>query len=117
MPSTVDTYLYADDTFVVSGNSKNEIYNSLNNALTCTGVWYRNHKLHLNVNKTKLMFFDTTPKLKVISNLPPLKYNDNTVEEVTTFKYLGVILDQRVTFDQHVTYMRRKVVTKMKTLG
>ncbi len=51
-------YLYADDTAIaVSGNNSDDIVNNLKDELTKANNWLCEHKLSLNLSKTKLMFF------------------------------------------------------------
>ncbi len=56
-------------------------------------------------------------QLKSVSDLRPVHYDENVVEEVYSFKYLGIVLDPRISFDLHVKYMRKKVFANMKPLG
>ena len=61
----------------------------------------------------------------VLWNLPRLTkldithmlFNDEEIEFVDQFKYLGVILDGSLKFKPHVDYLVRKVTPKLRTLG
>ena len=55
------------------------------------------------------MTFGRSHRLKAMNDMEPIKFNNNVVEEVDHFKYLGVILDQNITFEKHVNYLRSKV--------
>ena len=62
------------------------------------------------------MLFGTNQKLSRCVDLD-VTYNGVQVENVSKFKYIGVMLDQSPKFDEHVKYVKRKVYTKMKALG
>ena len=47
-----------------------------------------------------------------IDNLPVIHYNNEHLEWVTTFRYLGVLLDQNLNFIQHV----REKITKLSKI-
>ena len=85
--------LYADDTAILcSGNSIDEINETLCSELKVASEWMYKHRLTLNYTKTKIMYFGTQVKLnKAI--LPALSFNGTDIEIVRNFKYLGVMLD------------------------
>ena len=78
--------------------------------------WMAKNHLTLNVSKTKCMIFGTPHTVSQVEN-PTLLLNNVEVEIVTNFKYLGVVLDQKLTFSDHVTYMKTKIVPRLKMLG
>lgn len=71
--------------------------------------WLIVNKLSLNVSKTKFMLF-----LQSHSGRDPsfenLSFDFGTIQRVETFDYLGLVLDQGLTFKMHV----RKVVKKIQ---
>ena len=81
--------MYADDTtlFCNFDNTQNEF--TINNELDNVYRWLCSNKLSLNVIKTKYMCFHT-PKRKVV--FPDLKINNITIDKVTDFKFLGLII-------------------------
>ena len=58
--------------------------------------WCTDNYLELNVDKTKELVIETTH-----TALNPLLINGKTVEQVDSFKYLGLTLDKKLRFDQH----------------
>ena len=118
MPPGIQTFLYADDTALVStGNSIDETSDKLIAALEDAGKWFQDHKLCLNIQKTKHMVFSTSHRLKTTTDIKPVTVNGTTVEEVTQFKYLGILLDHHLSFKSHAAYLRRKIFAKLKVLG
>ncbi len=61
------------------------------------------------------MLFGTAHKLKII-NHQPLRMNNEVVERVNTFKYLGVYLDTHLTFDFHIDKVYKKTCSKVGLL-
>ena len=118
MPPGIQTFLYADDTALVStGSSIEQTSDSLTVALEHAGRWFEDHKLSLNIKKTKHMVFGTVQRVNNNTIVKPVVVNGNTVEEVQEFKYLGIVLDRHLTFKSHAAYLRRKVFVKLKVLG
>ncbi|KAK2182508.1 hypothetical protein NP493_352g03041 [Ridgeia piscesae] len=69
--------------------------------------------LHLNVSKTKEMCIDFRRNRTVIS---PIVINGEPVEQVDSFKYLGVILDEKLSFTEHVTAVQKKFQQRLHVL-
>ena len=52
-------------------------------------------------------------KLKKVCH-PPLRFNNNNVSQASSQKHLGLTLDNRLTFDEHLTNVSNKI---SKTIG
>ena len=95
---------YADDTLIV-GNIVNDDSTRYRNVIDVCVDWCTDNKLVLNETKTKELIFDFR-RIKapqediVIKNVP--------VEIVHSFKYLGCIIDDKLTFQQHADYVLKK---------
>ena len=68
--------------------------------------WLCSNKLSLNVSKTKYMCYHT-PKRKVI--FPDLKINNITIDRVTDFKFLGLIISSNLKWNKHIDHISIKV--------
>ena len=75
-----------------------------------------NHKLSLNLKKTKIMFFGMTARLPKLDDIV-VSIGDTVIEHVDIYKYLGVMLDSRLSFSKHIDMVRNKAIPKIKTLG
>ena len=75
--------------------------------------WCSNNFLHLNVSKTKEMCIDFRRNRTVNS---PIVINGEPVEQVDSFKYLGVILDENFSFTKHVTAVQKKSQQRLHVL-
>ncbi len=105
--------LYADDTAILcTSESYLDVILSLRIEMDNVVQWLRLNKLTLNVKKTKLMIFGTQQKLKNIKH-SPLYINNEIVENVEIFKYLGMILDPSLTFSAHINKLYKKTCSKI----
>ena len=68
-------------------------------------VWLASNKLTLNVKKSKFML--VTNKL----NIPDfcVKINDSPLEICKSYKYLGVVIDDKLKWDAHIKYISTKI--------
>ena len=101
-------YEYTDDPVIaVKGTSGLEIMESLSREQSKASDWFDKHKLSLNLTKTKVMFFRTSSKLPRTDEIK-VQFQQEYIEPVTSYKYLGITLDSRLTFSQHVEVVRKK---------
>ena len=99
--------LFADDTNLIStlcsfdvniDNNCNSLQLSTNikKELKNIPIWFEINKLSLNVKKTKFMIFHH--KQRNLENLiPQLNLNEQIMEEVSDFNFLGLTIDRHLT--------------------
>ena len=70
--------------------------------------WLDKNKLTLNVKKTKTMRYCRSTKTEE----RPVNYflNDTQIEDVECFKYLGILLDCKLNFHQHIDKVKNKTL-------
>jgi len=91
--------MFADDTVLSKcGNNLQTLINDLNEELNKLNDWCNFNKLALNTEKTKWILFTN----KVAPIHPPLVINDNSIEKVDLFRYLGFNIDSKFSFRQHI---------------
>ena len=91
--TSAEASLYADDTVVYTVDVDMEVaMTNLQSNLNHIGEWCNRNKLTINVGKTKAMIFGTRNKIKRYRT-GKLTLNGRGVDFVTSYKYLGVILD------------------------
>ena len=105
-----NTKLFADDTSLFS-----VIHNSvittleLNTDLSRTKQWAFQWKMSFNPDPNKqdqeVIF---SRKLEKVCH-PPLRFNNNNVSQASSQKHLGLTLDNRLTFDEHLTNVSNKI--------
>lgn len=110
-------HLFADDTMLyISGENVSEIINIINSELANLYKWLCDNNLKVNIDKCKWMILGKKNKLKKIILTDHVKLNNQTLEKVAEIKYLGVILDEQLTFKQYVVYIVKKVAKKINFL-
>ena len=84
--------LYADDTVIYCyGSSSRELSEKLNRDLLTVAQWMNEHKLTLNLEKTKCILIGSNRKLE--SKVPlTVSILDHKVDNVSSFKYLGIFI-------------------------
>ena len=94
--------MYADDTtlFCNFDNIRNE--NTINNEINNIYEWLCSNKLSLNVSKTKYMCFHTSNRTVIYPNL---KINNSTIDRVTDFKFLGLIISSNLKWNKHIDHV------------
>ena len=98
-------YLYADDIILFkSGPDINAVIDCLQDNLNNFFEWVTMFDLNINYTKTKRMNFSRreTPNI-------PISINNNTIEIVHEYKYLGLTIDQKLTFKKHILNITKKV--------
>ena len=94
--------LYTNDTALYTpGKSEVDIMLNFRIELTVIDRWIRANKLTVNAKKTKYIFFGTKQQLKEKKDLR-LEIGNEPLERVPVFKYLGVLIDKHITFNEHI---------------
>ena len=100
--------MFADDAVIyVSDSNFESCINKVNNIIDSLSDWLNKNKLTPNISKTKLMLF-TVKQPKVV---PDVYFNRIKLEWVKEFHYLGINIDDRLTFKSHC----RNVVNKLSS--
>ena len=101
--------MYADDTtlyFNVEDFPKDDLCNCVTNELNKIHLWLQNNKLSLNAEKTTCMTFHTRQK-----HINPILYSINGVEieNVDSFKFLGIFINNHLTWSTHIGMVANKL--------
>lgn len=111
----IEILQFADDTFLITqSNNLTCAINKLQHGINNTNQWLKTWKLELNPNKTVAKIFT----LRRLCN-PPRKINIEGTEiewHENAVKYLGVLLDKRLTFSNHVAQKLATTYNKLKAL-
>ena len=100
--------LFADDTNVfLSGKDPDYLVNQLNIELNKLSVWFRVNKLSLNLKKTKFIVFK--PNQKRRSYNFQILINKQQIDQVKETVFLGVIIDENVTWKSEISHVANKV--------
>ena len=95
----VDVILFADDAvFVISDASLQGMYDKIKKLFSDLAKYLVSNKLVPNLGKSKLMFFNSKPKI----NLEALTFSGEEIEWVSEFKYLGLLINNRMSYSSHI---------------
>ena len=99
--------LYADDTTIaVTGPNNDVIKLKLEAELKQAALWFEENRLTLNVKKTKFMVFHHTNKQ---FETPVLVIDNVIIERVNSFSFLGLSLDENMSWKTHTNKIRAKI--------
>jgi hypothetical protein len=94
------TYGYADDiVIIVQGKFAHTVREIMQNALNVVAKWAVKEGLNISPHKTAMIPFTNRRK---IEGLGPLNFHGKYLKMLDDVKYLGVILDSRLTWNQHL---------------
>ena len=100
--------LYEDDTnMFATGKHIDNLASNWNKTLLNVSDWLKANKLSINVKKTYYMVW--YPSSLVIDRTLRIEFNGQQIEEVMETKFLGVILDNGLTWKPPIQHVRNKV--------
>jgi hypothetical protein len=101
--------LFADDTnLTVSGATTCEMQEKLENDLNNIHMWLLANKLTLNVDKTEYMLIGSRQRQSQINTEPILSLGSESIKRVSSTKTLGVIVDECITWKDHIDKVEKK---------
>ena len=107
--------MYVDDTSLHEAfRTSHEIKEEMIPAFSNVCKWLRNNKLSLNTVKTEFMIIGTLSRLNQLDSSPEsasyaIALNGQEVKRVKLVKYLGLMLDGKLVWDQHTDYISSKI--------
>ena len=105
--SSFNIKLFADDACLLLDHKDPKILQELvNNELVKINDWMKLNKLTINYDKTNYIIF-TNKKLNTNVNI---KLEGHTLKQVKETKYLGVILNEKLNWEPHISFIRNKLV-------
>ena len=108
--------LFADDTNIfVKGKSKQEVYIEANMILKQLSIYTILNKLHVNLEKSCFMYFTKTSSNdendNENDNIPPIMIGATEIKRVSEIKFLGVVIDEKLSWDAHVKSLTKKLAS------
>ena len=70
--------------------------------------FHKQYKLTLNTYKSLFMIFHCANLKSSDTNIPVI-LSKTILEQVTCIKFLGVIIDNKLTFERHIVYTKNKI--------
>ena len=111
--------LYADDTNIfVAGNTKEEVFQKGNLIIQRVYNYMQGNLLHINLSKCLFMYFkpdlhsrSTCLRTQPFNHTLHLKLNGVKIKQVSSTKFLGVTIDENLTWNQHMDALSRKLAS------
>jgi hypothetical protein len=101
--------LFADDTsIIVTDINKLNFEINLKQTFKYINTWLTSNLLALNFDKTQYMEFRTMNYCNVTSKV---KYEQISLTNITETKFLGLIIDDVLTWKQHIEYLKKKLLS------
>ena len=90
-----------------SGKNIDELVEIMNHEMEKVIIWLNVNKLSLNLKKTHFMIFSRSRR-KIKPSIQ-LMINNVKIDRVISTKFLGVMIDEHLTFTQHIQYIKGKI--------
>ena len=107
---------YADDTMILcSDKDENHALNKLEKDIEQLIHFFENHRLTINADKTEFILFCKPSKNNDVKSYK-LHVKDQIIKHSNSVKYLGIFLDQNLTFQDEVKSILQKMSCGIKCL-
>ena len=112
--------LFADDTNIfISGRTAKEVYRKANRVLRDVNEYMVLNQLHINVSKCCFIHFQpdlsrvkqTCARARPFDRECQLFLNNQKLKKVQSAKFLGVVIDEALTWEAHLDYLMEKLNT------
>ena len=108
--------MFADDmAFYCSDTTRHNLQSKLNQDLHSISGWLQEHRLMLNIQKSKFMIVGNKSRLQNFTDMQLLVEQDS-LENITEFKYLGIVINQHLIWHDHVEMLQSKVSRQLGAL-
>ena len=107
--------LFADDTNIfVVGKTEEEVYHKANHVLSSVHDYMIKNQLHINMTKSVYMHFrpgrySSCARTRPLGSEKHIKLADHTLLKVEKVKFLGVIIDDELTWEYQIDHLREKL--------
>ncbi|KAF2887598.1 hypothetical protein ILUMI_18575 [Ignelater luminosus] len=111
--NAADTIAYADDIMlVIQGNSRTELQRKTNDVLNHVMSWCDLVKLKISAEKTTYVLMKGN-----LQRDPLIRIRDQRISRKKVVKYLGVKLDEKLNFHQHIEEACNKAASMMQKIA
>jgi hypothetical protein len=104
----INTILFADDSnLIANGTSLLDLERKINSDIPLLINWLRTNRLSLNLKKTHIMVFGRGTKAR--DQHIEINIDGTTLDVVTETKFLGIMVDNGLTWKSHANYLHKKL--------
>ena len=95
--------MYADDTQITAAaETVADLENVLNKDMENLNIWLSTNRLSANASKTEFMIIASNYRLKQLVSDPKIKINKEVINRVSKAKRLGILIDEKLTWEDHI---------------
>ena len=113
-----NSLMFADDTSIfLQNNDIRKLFDAGNKELQLVDQWLIANRLSVNVSKTKYVLFRTA-QFKLTTQMQDLVLRQNKIEQVecTSIKFLGVCIQEHLTWSRHINHLISKLCSVLGTV-
>lgn len=103
---------FADDVAVLSRGTYESSGNELQRFVNLIDEWSKNWRVKMNPKKSKIIIFT----YKRHTNHQPVLFGSEIIPQSETVRYLGLILDSRLTWKAHISHLINKLRNRIHQL-
>ena len=109
--------LFADDTEIHSSDSDiGSAVDNVNEDLVSVEKWLKENEMVAHPKKSEVMNVGSRPALMNTGDVV-IKLNNQILKEVSTYKYLGVLLDNQLMWKDHLLHIWKRIYPKLSLLN
>ena len=110
--------MYADNTNLFYSNNDIEIlFSTVNMELEKVSEWFKANKLSLDIKNTNYtLFHKNSTKDDLLLKLPNFKTVNSVLKRQTSFKFLGVMLNENILWKENIKIVENKLSKNMDLL-
>ena len=106
--------LFADDTTILcTGKIFSELSAKITEELKTVSIWFKANKLSLNISKTNYIAFMNSGHASAV----PVFLDGQPIKQVTTTKFLGVEIDDNISWKIHVKKVEQKLASAIGVIS
>ena len=109
---------FADDTNIfITGKNIQSVYSKTNLELKNIDEWMTANKLTVNSAKTKYLLFTPRKSNCSVSNTSfEVYFRNNTIEKVSSIRFLGVIINENLSWKEHMNMLKQKIRSSLGSI-
>ena len=117
LSSVLNPVLFADDTSLFHAHTDfDTLIKEINEELQKITTWFHTNKLSLNKNKSNVIIFLPKGKKYNTDNVK-ININGDEIKQVNFTKFLGIYIDEHLSWAQHVNYLSTKIARNVGILS
>ena len=107
--------IFADDVAIYcNGSDTNEVESKLQSCINEIDEWYTNNRLKINADKTNVILVSS--RAKQVRKELNVNLKGTKLKQVDSVRYLGLTIDSKLTWDNHVKHLCKNLSYKVASL-